>query len=180
MRHGTPSRYVDVWIDIETTDFSLPARRKRIRVEAGRDSEAIVFLATALRSGDLRLLVQAYAAGETLLASGLLKVRGTSKWDETLAPLKALVSLSLGLSGSVTARAWNTCDRPPAAADRTPSWQPQTAGMKCALSGTVPLADDGAAQPETADRQRSRWVRNVNFSVVWALVGVVVATSSPA
>jgi predicted Ser/Thr protein kinase len=90
---------LDFWIDIETTDFTLPVKRKKVKLHAGKDTDAVVFLLTPLRRGELRLIVQAYADEETLLASGLLRVQGATKLDESLKPLKVLITLSLGVFG---------------------------------------------------------------------------------
>jgi hypothetical protein len=67
---------LELWIELETTDFKVPVKRKKIRVHVGKDTEPAAFLVTPLRAGELRLIVQAFAMDRTAVASGLMRVQG--------------------------------------------------------------------------------------------------------
>ncbi len=88
--------FLDLWIDIETSDFSLPETRKKIRVQPSKDSEYCIFLLTPRKKGNLRLIIQIYLA-ETLLASGFVKINGYTKFDKGFEVFKTLITLPLGV-----------------------------------------------------------------------------------
>lgn len=90
---------LELLLAIESTDFHTPTPRQKIRLDPFQDTEPLIFLLTPLKTGELRLVVHVYAAGELLLASGFLKVNGISQLAEGLLPLKRLISLSLGSFG---------------------------------------------------------------------------------
>jgi tRNA A-37 threonylcarbamoyl transferase component Bud32 len=140
---------LDFWIDIETTDFTLPVRRKKVKVQAGKDTEPVVFLLTPTKRGELRLIVQAFAAEEALLASGLLKVQGATRLDESFQSLKALITLSLGAFGlyrELEAREHLAPNVAPAPIPPiVPAAQPQARAGRIAVPGDGVLDDAASA-----------------------------------
>ncbi len=86
----------ELWIQIDTTDFSLTDNRQKIGGPPGKSIEVLVFRLIPIKKGDLSLIIQAQLDDEALLASGLLKVQGVTKRSKALDAGKKSVSLSLG------------------------------------------------------------------------------------
>jgi hypothetical protein len=90
----------ELWIEVETSDFELHERRKKIKVEPRKDTEHCVFLLRPKKRGELRVVIQIYLAGkELLLGTGFIKVNGHTKLDKNGQHFKTLITLSLGAFG---------------------------------------------------------------------------------
>lgn len=88
--------FLDLWIDIETNDFILSTRRKKIRVYPSKNSAYCIFLLTPRKKGLLRLIIHVKLA-EIVIATGYLQVNGHTKINEGLRVLKTLITLPLGV-----------------------------------------------------------------------------------
>lgn len=97
-KEGKPAP-LELYIDLETDDFDLPSKRKKIQVQAGKDTAVTIFRLTPRKSGPLKLLLQVFLSGETLLASDFVKVKGFSKLNQAVRATISLISLSLGSFG---------------------------------------------------------------------------------
>jgi hypothetical protein len=90
---GNPT-FLELWITIETDDFKLIKKRKKIRVQIGKDSEECIFLLTPQKKGMLKLIVR-IQLGETDLAEGFLQINGHTKLEEGLQSIMTLISLPI-------------------------------------------------------------------------------------
>jgi len=97
-KDGNPAP-LELYIDLETDDFKVPSKRKKIRVQAGKDTAVTIFRLTPRKSGPLKLLLQVFLSGETLLASDFVKVKGFSKLNRAVRSTISLITLSLGSFG---------------------------------------------------------------------------------
>ncbi len=97
-QNGKPTP-LELYIDLETDDFEVPSKRKKIQVQAGKDTAVTIFRLTPRKSGPLKLLLQVFLSGETLLASDFVKVKGVSKLNQAVRSTISLISLSLGSFG---------------------------------------------------------------------------------
>ncbi len=88
--------FLDLWIEIKTSDFKILEKRKKIRIELLKDSECCKFLLTPIKEGDIRLSVQVFL-DKKLIASGLLKINGHTKLNEDTRIIKKLISLPIGV-----------------------------------------------------------------------------------
>jgi hypothetical protein len=94
-----------LWIDVETDDFDLPIRRKKIQIQYGEDSSLCIFRLTPLKTGTLSLIVQVSISDEMQIGSGLLKVTGLTKLRQQVHSFIKLISVSLGTFGLPIAKA---------------------------------------------------------------------------
>ena len=97
-KEGKPAP-LELYIDLETDDFQVPTKRKKIRVQPGKDTAVTIFRLIPRKSGALKLLLQVFLSGETLLASDFVKVKGFSKLNQAFRSTINLISLSLGSFG---------------------------------------------------------------------------------
>lgn len=88
-----------LWIEVETDDFDLPIRRKKIQIQYGEDSSLCIFRLTPRKKGTLSLIVQVSISDEMQIGSGLLKVTGLTKLRQQVRSFIKLISLSLGTFG---------------------------------------------------------------------------------
>ncbi|MGB0385481.1 MAG: CHAT domain-containing protein [Ardenticatenaceae bacterium] len=92
---GRPTN-LDLWIDLETDDFEVPIRRKKIRVQPSKNSALGIFRLIPRKTGPLDLLIQVFIAGETLLASDFVKVQSVTTLHETARSIISVATLFLG------------------------------------------------------------------------------------
>lgn len=92
---------LEVLVDIQTNDFNLVGhKRKKTKLYPGEDSDALVFLISPVRPGQLTLLIEVMLANETVLASGYFRISSAGKVFSTEPEsAKVILSVPLGTIG---------------------------------------------------------------------------------